>query len=122
VKLHLERFEGLNAFTGYGDGYVMVNGRRHATSLVVFPERVVDPWEVQTPEAIVEPVLDFLAALPLEIVLVGTGPRMHLVHPRHYRRLAEARIGVEVMDTFAACRTYNILLAEGRKVAAAIVI
>jgi uncharacterized protein len=73
-------------------------------------------------EAIDEPALDFLADLALEIVLIGTGARMHLVHPRHYHRLAQARIGVEAMDTFAACRTYNILLAEGRKVAAALVI
>jgi uncharacterized protein len=122
MKLHLDRFEGLNAFTGYGEGYVLVNGRRHTTSLVVFPDRLVDPWDVSGAEAIDEPALDFLADLALEIVLIGTGARMHLVHPRHYRRLAQARIGVEAMDTFAACRTYNILLAEGRKVAAALVI
>lgn len=122
MKLHLDRFDGRNAFTGYGAGYVSVNGRRHETSLVVFPDRLIDPWAVTCAEDLVEPSLDFLSGLALEIVLVGTGPRMHLLHPKHYRRLSESRIGVEVMDTLAACRTYNILLAEGRKVAAALVI
>jgi len=122
LKLHLDRFDGRNSFTGYGTGYVSVNGRRHDTSLVVFPDRLIDPWPVASFEQLVEPTLDFLAPLPLEIVLVGTGSAMQLLHPRHYRRLSEARIGVEVMDTTAACRTYNILLAEGRKVAAALVV
>lgn len=122
MKLHLDRFDGRNAFTGYGAGYVAVNGRRHETSLVVFPDRLIDPWNVASFEELMEPNLDFLCGLPLEIVLVGTGPTMRLLHPKHYRRLSESRIGVEVMDTQAACRTYNILLAEGRKVAAALVI
>jgi uncharacterized protein len=122
LKLHLDRFDGRNAFTGYGEGYVAVNGRRHETSLVVFPDRLIDPWNVASFEALVEPGLDFLSGLPLEIVLVGAGPTMRLLHPKHYRRLSESRIGVEVMDTQAACRTYNILLAEGRKVAAALFI
>lgn len=122
MKLHLDRFDGRNSFTGYGPGHVLVNGRRHETSLVVFPDRLIDPWPVTTFEDLVEPTLDFLAPLALEIVLVGTGSTLRMLHPRHYRRLSEARIGVEVMDTNAACRTYNILLAEGRKIAAAIVV
>lgn len=122
MKLHLDRFDGHNSFTGYGAGYVSVNGRRHETSLVVFPDRLIDPWPVASFADLAEPALDFLAPLALEIVLVGTGQTMQMLHPRHYRRLSEARIGVEVMDTSAACRTYNILLAEGRKVAAALVV
>jgi len=122
VKLHLDRFGSHNAFSGYGAGYVGVNGRRHESSLVVFPDRIVDPWEVNRFEDLVEPALDFLAALPLEIVLVGTGARMRMLHPKHYRKLSGSRIGVEVMDTTAACRTYNILLAEGRMIAAALIV
>lgn len=122
MKLHLDRFDGVNAFTGYGDGHVVINGRRVSTSLVVFADRLIEPWEAGPAERLVASDLAFLAALPLEIVLLGTGPRMHLVHPRIYAPLSAARIGVEVMDTPAACRTYNILLAEGRKVAAAILL
>lgn len=120
MKLHLDRFEGLNAFTGYGDGYVSINGRHVATGVVVFPDRLIEPWDVPDVAALTGTTLDFLAAMPLEIVLLGTGRTMQLVHPRLYRALSAARIGVEVMGTPAACRTYNILLAEGRKVAAAL--
>lgn len=122
MKLHLDRFEGMNAFTGYGDGHVVINGRRVATSVVVFADRLIEPWEAGPADRLTAADLSFLAALPLEIVLLGTGPRMHLVHPRIYAPLSAARIGVEVMDTPAACRTYNILLAEGRKVAAALML
>jgi uncharacterized protein len=122
LKLHLDRFDGVNAFTGYGDGHVVINGRRVSTSTVVFADRLIEPWEAGPAESLAASDLAFLAALPLEIVLLGTGPRMHLIHPRIYAPLSAARIGVEVMDTPAACRTYNILLAEGRKVAAAILL
>lgn len=120
MKLHLDRFEGVNAFTGYGEGHVIVNGRRITTGVVVLADRLIEPWNVSSATALVAADLDFLGALPLEIVLLGTGSRMHLIHPRIYAALSAARIGVEVMDTQAACRTYNILLAEGRKVAAAL--
>jgi uncharacterized protein len=122
LKLHLDRFEGLNAFTGYGDDYVAINGRTWNTSVVVFPDRPVEPWPVTDPARIDADALDFLTPLPLEIVLIGTGQRHHLLHPRTWAPLAAARIGVEVMDTRAACRTYNILLAEGRKVATTLIL
>ena len=63
-----------------------------------------------------------LAALTPEVALFGSGATMRFPHPRLTRALTEARIGLEVMDTPAACRTYNILAAEGRRVAAAILI
>lgn len=122
LKLHLDRFDGINAFTGYGNGFVMVNGQRHERSLIVLPERLIDPWLVRLPSELTEDSLDDLITLPLEIVLLGTGATMSIVHPRLYRKLSAARIGVEVMDSQAACRTYNILVAEGRKVAAALML
>ena len=61
-----------------------------------------------------------LRDLRSEVVLLGTGNRQRFPHPRLTRPLSDARIGLEVMDTQAACRTYNILVAESRKVAAAL--
>ena len=122
VKLHLDRLDGLNAFSGYGEGYVVVNQRRHTRSLVVLPDRLIDPWAPHSARDVVPESFAEIEPLPLEILLVGTGERMHLLHPRLIARLAARRIGVEVMDTRAACRTYNILLGEGRKVAAALVV
>jgi len=122
LKLHLDRFEGQNAFSGYGPDHVAVNGAPYRTSLIVFPDRIVDPWPVPALEHLSPESLAGIAAEPLEILLIGTGWTHGFVHPRTYGALLGARIGVEVMETRAACRTYNILLAEGRKVAAALIL
>ena len=122
MKLHLARSDNQNTFTGYGEGYVMVNAVRHERSLVVLPDRPVETWPVAGVDALQEEDLQFLAGLGVEIVLLGTGESLRFLHPRLLQPLAQARVGVEVMDTRAACRTYNILVAEGRKVAAALIL
>jgi uncharacterized protein len=119
VKLHASRPSGVNTITGYGEGYVMVNGERRASSLVVLADRVED-WSVERFDALTAEDFRFLKELGVEIVLLGTGPRQRFPHPRLTAALAQARIGLEVMDVHAACRTYNILVAEERKVAAAL--
>jgi uncharacterized protein len=122
LKIHLARSDNQNTFTGYGEGYVMVNAVRHERSLVVLPDRPVESWPVSGVGALQEDDLQFLAGLGVEIVLLGTGESLRFLHPRLLQPLAQARVGVEVMDTRAACRTYNILVAEGRKVAAALIL
>jgi uncharacterized protein len=121
LKLHLARSDNQNAFTGYGEGYVLVNAVRYDRSLVVLPDRPVETWDVAGVDTLREEDLEFLAGLGAEIVLVGTGDSLRFLHPRLLQSLARARVGVEVMDNRAACRTYNILMAEGRKVAAALI-
>ncbi len=121
MKLQLEGSGALNAVTGYGAGYVMVNGERHETNLVVLPERVM-PWSAGGFETLAESDFEMLAALGSEVVLLGTGVALRFPAPRLTRALAIARIGLEVMDTQAACRTYNILMAEERRVAAALLL
>jgi uncharacterized protein len=122
LKLHLARSDDQNTFTGYGVGYVMVNAVRYEHSLVVLPDRPVEAWAVAGVETLRQEDFGFLAGLGAEIVLVGTGDSLRFLHPRLMQSLARARVGVEVMDTRAACRTYNILVAEGRKVAAALIL
>ncbi len=119
MKLQISPVPALNAFNAYGDDYVAVNGERHETSLIVLPERIV-PWQVAGFDALQEGDFALLAGLAPEIVLLGTGPRLRFPDPRLARALADARIGLEVMDTRAACRTYNVLVAEHRRVAAAL--
>jgi uncharacterized protein len=119
VKLHATRATGVNTITGYGEGYVMVNGERRASSVVVLPDRI-EPWERKEFSQLTEADFQFLQGLGVEIVLLGTGARQRFPHPRLTAPLAQAGIGLEVMDTQAACRTYNILVAEERKVAAAL--
>ena len=119
LKLQLASAGNLNAVTAYGEGFVAVNGARHSGSLIVLPERVL-PWSATGFEAMTVAHIAEIAALAPEVVLLGTGARQRFPHPALLAPLAGARIGVEVMDTHAACRTYNILVSEGRKVAAAL--
>lgn len=122
LKLHLSGFSGQNMFTGYGDRYVIVNQARYEQSLIVLPDRIIEGWEAVTFEQLAAEHFDFLLSLQPEMVLFGTGATLRFPHPRLTRSLIESGVGVEVMDTNAACRTYNILTAEGRRVAAALLI
>jgi len=121
MKFHHTLISGQNQFTGYGTGYVTVNGERHGRSLIVLPERIL-PWKVDSFEALAESDFEDLAALGLEVLLLGTGARLRFPAPVLTRALVAARTGLEVMDTAAACRTYNILLAEQRRVGAALLV
>ena len=119
MKLHASGLTSLNTFTGYGTGFVLVNAVRHESSLIVMPE-LLQAWDAGGFADLSPEDFDSLAALRPEVVLLGTGEKIRFPHPRLTRALAQARIGIEVMDNHAACRTYNILMAEERKVAAAL--
>ena len=97
----------------------MINGVRHESSIVVLPERVL-PWSAASFDRLSAEDFGFPSGLQAEIVLLGTGPRQRFPHPRLTAPLTRAGVGVEVMDLQAACRTYNILVADERKVAAAL--
>jgi len=122
LKLHLATAAGQNAITAYGNGYVSINQTRHEKSLVVLPESLHTDWGASSLETLTAEHLAQLVPLGCEIVLLGTGERLRFPRPEVLRPLMEARIGFEVMDVRAACRTYNILMAEGRKVAAALLL
>lgn len=109
-------------FTGYGEGYVAVNGARHSASLVVSGDRIITDWPAASLEALTADHLAAIVELKPEIVLLGTGARFSFPESSLLAALYKAGIGVEVMDTPAACRTYNILLGEGRNVVAALIV
>ena len=121
MKLHLATATTENRFTGYGPGYVMVNNVRHEKNIIVLPERLMQ-WDVAEFDALSGRDFELLTNLAPEIVLLGTGCDLRFPHPSLSQSLANAGIGLEVMNTPAACRTYNILMAEGRKVAAALLL
>jgi len=120
VKLELTR-PGANAINAYGEGYVIVNGVRHDSNVIVLTDRVLE-WSTASFEALGVADFERLAELDPEVVLLGTGPRLRFPPPPLTRPLVEARLGLEVMDVQAACRTYNILAAEGRRVVAALIL
>jgi len=122
VKLHLANAPGLNMFTAYGEGYVEINRQRFEQSLLVLPGKIFEDWQASSLEALAISHFEAIAELMPEIVLLGTGSVFRFPQAALTRPLVTAQIGLEVMDTQAACRTYNILAAEGRKVAAAIIL
>ncbi len=121
MKFHLQT-PTANVVTGTGPGWVRVGQTEYRTNLVLLPDAIVEGWAPVGYDALTE--RDFAALLDHapEMVLLGTGARQRFPHPRLLRALAAARVGVEAMDTRAACRTFNILVAEDRRVAAALVV
>ncbi len=122
MKLHLSNPGDTKLFTAHGADHVMVNGERHERSIVVLAEEVRSDWVVAGFDELSEAHFAYFVALKPDVLLLGTGATQRFPHPRLYRALTDAGIGVECMDTPAACRTYNILVAEDRKVVAAILI
>ena len=122
MKIERDEAPGRNTFTGYGEGYVEVNRTRHCASLVVAGDRLVTDWPAASLESLSADHLAAIVELAPEIVLIGTGSTFRFPEPQLLAPLRSAGIGVEVMDTPAACRTYNILLGEGRNVVAALIV
>ncbi|MGB9148731.1 MAG: Mth938-like domain-containing protein [Burkholderiales bacterium] len=122
MKLHLATPTTQNIFTGYGDGFVSLAGRKISHSVVVTADQIIEPWATAGFARLRAEDFHPLLDLAPEIVLFGSGAAFRFLHPSLTQVFAAKRIGVEVMDTPAACRTYNVLLAEGRRVVAALII
>lgn len=122
LKLHLAQNPNQNVITGYGSGYVLVGSERYDRNIIVTPKTIISDWPVNPELELRE--CDFAAMIELapQIILIGSGKHIRFPKSAALRGLLAARIGYEVMDTRAACRTYNILLEEGRNVAAALMI
>ena len=121
MKLQPDKFDTL-AITGHGPGWVAVNGEKVHHSVVVGSDGTRFDWACDRFEALTETHFGRLAETGPEVVLFGSGERLRFPPPRLLRALLERRIGVETMDTQAACRTYNILAGEGRRVVVALLI
>ncbi len=121
MKLHSTVTQQYQTVTAYDDSGVELNTIRFAHSLLVLPEVVPVIWPVTSFDTLsVDHFAQIDAAAP-DVVILGTGARQRFVHPKLTAALTARRIGVECMDNQAACRTYNILMAEGRKVALALI-
>ena len=105
---------------GYGPEGIRVGGRLLGGGLVVTPERLIEDWGPAEPTSLDPGHLQTLIDLEPEVIVLGTGQVQVFPPPELYLRIMALGIGFEVMDTGAACRTYNILMAEGRRVAAAL--
>lgn len=121
MKFHVSAPTG-NVVTGHGPGWLRVGATLYRENLVLTPDAVAVGWAPGGFDGLGEPDFARLAEGGPDVVLLGTGQAIRFPHPRLTRVLALARIGLEVMDTAAACRTFNILAAEGRRVTAALIV
>lgn len=122
MKLHASTTQHYQTVTGYFAGGVEINAQPFDYSLIVMPEVAPRAWPVSAFEQLTAEHFEQLLADTPDVVILGTGERQRFVHPKLTTPLTAQRIGVECMDTNAACRTYNILMAEGRKVTLALIL
>ena len=102
----------------YGTDGVLIGGRLYREGLIVTPERVIAPWGPRDAAGLTVAHLDELLALTPQVMVLGTGRTQVFPDPAIAARVMQQGVGIEIMDTGAACRTYNILMSEGRRVVA----
>ncbi len=126
MKLHLNTQANLNLITAYSEAYIEINKQRFGHSLIVMPELCLHDWNVKHYTEIglsqVAKLIELQRSHKIEVLLLGTGEKQHFLTGAPYFALAEKGITIECMSTAAACRTYNILMSEGRQVMAALIV
>jgi uncharacterized protein len=122
MKLQADKAEGVNPINAYTASSVSVNGQVFTHSVLVPPTGPVQAWPVGALADLTEVHFAQLAAAQPELVVLGSGATLRFPSPALMRPLMAARIGIETMDTPAACRTFNILVGEGRQVWAALLV
>lgn len=122
MKLHATSTQQYQTVTGYEDDWVEINALRFDHSLIVLPEVPPVRWAVVSFDELQASDFATIDAQAPDLLILGTGRRQRFAAPKLIASLLSKRIGVECMDNQAACRTYNILMAEGRKVALAVIL
>jgi uncharacterized protein len=122
MKLHNTVTQQYQTVTAYDETSVEINAIPYAYSLLVLPEVKPVAWPVSAFDALTEEHFEQLNQTNPDVVILGTGKKQRFVHPKLIKSLTARQVGVESMDNQAACRTYNILMTEGRKVALALII
>jgi uncharacterized protein len=112
----------VNTITGYGDGYVEINKTPYAHAVVLSSDGAISNWPVAAFDDLKADNFAQLVDLKPELILIGTGKRQRFPKPELLKALISAKIGFEIMDSQAACRTYNILVGEGRQVLLALIV
>jgi len=122
VKLHSDTPLGINTITGYGTDYIEINKVPYSHAVLLGPSGPVEDWGVRSFADLEPNHFAQIAELKPELIIIGTGHRQHFPRPDLLKSLIHAKIGFEIMDTQAACRTYNILVGEGRQAMAALML
>jgi uncharacterized protein len=121
MKLQPDKSD-VQSISGYGPGWVGVDGEKITHSVIISSNGARVDWRLERFEDLAAEHFEQLALLEAEVVIFGSGSRIRFPHAAWLSPLMARRIGVETMDTAAACRTYNILAQEGRSVAVALLL
>jgi uncharacterized protein len=122
MKFHLIQSDNKNLITGYDLSWVEVNQERYQTSLIMTPNQLFVEWPVKTLKDIKENSFEAIESLNIEIILLGTGSKQEHLEPRLLEYFAKKNMAIECMNNQSACRTYNILANEERKVLLALML
>ena len=122
MKLQSDPHSGANTITGYGDGYVEINQTPYAHAVLLSSDGAISAWPVESFDSLEASHFAQMVELKPELILIGTGSKQRFPKPELLKSLILAKIGFEIMDSQAACRTYNILVGEGRQVLLALIV
>jgi uncharacterized protein len=121
MKLQPDRMDVL-AVTGYGEGWIGINRDKVEHSVIISSKGALLPWPCQHPDDLTPAHFQAVSELGIELLIFGSGRRLQFPPAHCLQGLIQLGLGIETMDTQAACRTYNILAGEGRHVAAALIV
>ncbi len=121
MKFTQENSPGDNVFSNYGNGVLTVNDIDHNNSLLIFPD-LLDVWPVNNAAELQIGDFEIFIERRPDIIILGTGATQQFPSTDLRRELAKSQIQLDVMDTAAACRTYNLLVSEDRNVGAAVIV
>ncbi len=122
MKMSLDGAEGTYRIQGYSDGEIRINDVRYRQSLLVTPDTLITEWGPESVATTGQGDFKAVHELDPEVVLLGTGVQQTFPSRELMLSVLETGVGLEVMDTASACRTYNVLMSEGRRVVAALII
>ena len=122
MKLHQQVTPDLNTIRSFEPASIKINQQSFTNSLIVMPDFLEENWPIYHPDQLNVEIISQLLTYPAEIILIGTGNKHHLLDPLLSIEATQRGIGIEIMTTEAACRTYNVLLGEDRVVLAALII
>lgn len=120
MRLELDYGTGRYQIRSYRPGAITVNDEVLTRSFIIMPDQLIRDWPPQSFEDVAREHFDGIVKLQPEILIFGTGTRLRLARGGLTASVLDKGIGVETMDTAAACRSYSVLMAEGRRVAAAL--
>ncbi len=122
MSLNLDENSATYQIRAYQPGLIQVNDEKFACSIIITPDKLINTWSPQTIDELTREDLTPVIGLRPTVLLIGTGHNLQFPDLKIYGDLINYGIGVEIMNTHAACRTYNVLTSEGRSVAAALII